>query len=77
MAEYRPLGKYKRNSPFQGMVLNFKKRRFFANHDDTSDYQYTIFGYYDVMSIRPCYNWFQFSPSALEIAENYEYGSEY
>lgn len=59
------------------MVLNFKKRRFFANHDDTSDYQYTIFGYYDVMSIRPCYNWFQFSPSALEIAENYEYGSEY
>ncbi len=62
---------------FQGMVLNFKKRRFFPNRDDTADYQYTIFGYYDVMSIRPCRSWFEFSPTTPTAAKKEVYNGNY
>ena len=59
------------------MVLNFKKRRFFPNQDDTAAYQYTIFGYYDVMSICPCRNWFEFSPTTPAAAMKEPYSSDY
>lgn len=59
------------------MILNFKKRRFFPNQDDTAAYQYTIFGYYDVMSIQPCHSWFEFSPTTPALAINEPYSGDY
>lgn len=70
-------GRRRKEGSFQGMVLNFKKRRFFPNQDDTVAYQYTIFGYYDVMSIRPCRSWFEFSPTTPAAAMKEPYNSDY
>lgn len=78
MGEHESLGKRRRKKDFfQGMTLNFKKRRFFPNQDDTTDYQYTIFGYYDVMSIQRCHSWFDFSPTTPAAAMKEPYNSDY
>ena len=47
----------------KGLLLDLKKRKLRLCQDDTHDFDYLLYGYFDGISFRVAYDWYDFAPT--------------